>query len=221
MKSGFIQLSAIFLLLVSCKKNNQVEGRVVNFLTGQPIKGLQINVDGHNSGFSSSKKGLQRLSSVVSGDDGTFKANIKFKENKRSYFDVSIDPVHTQMDQNADFDMKYFADPALCPGSASYYGSRTKPPDNIEFRVAPASRIMLQSQYGMSSFYTLNITLYVGSYYNNIICNRNDFYNKLNKYIQVPSNGKVYIKYYGDNNPARYDSIMVAPFAKATYLMRF
>jgi hypothetical protein len=212
----------------SCAKSDRISGRITDSLTGKPLPHVQITLEALNSGMDSRKKELTYLNSDVTGSDGSYSIPFKFKENDKSLFQLSVAPEQLMMDTTPVKDEKF-----LVQGTGTFGNVLTTdlhaPPRNANFSIAPASRIMLKGTGGTLTtndyvdveMYTTNYSYKAGYgyYYSSY-----PTYYGFNQYVQVPSNGKVFIKWtVNRNNTAwfNYDTIRVEPFAKTTYYVRW
>ena len=226
--------SGCFLLMcfcqVACRKRDSVTGTVTNLITGQPVSNIKVNVTGINSGFFSDKV-LTQLNSGLTDANGKFSIDIKFKADKKTKYYISIDGPVQAMDTGAVIDEKYSIDENLYPLCNSSVTAMHHPPGNIDFRVAPLSRIKLVG-HQLPPFITpvgdgVTVTLSGPGFsfaVNGNVVNQSTpklIYQGFDEYLQVPSDGKVFITWSKTRNNTQsgpfYDTVFVAPFAKNVY----
>jgi hypothetical protein len=222
----FLAIGIIFfiLLISACKKSGEVSGSVINVMTGEPLEGVPMSVLVLNSGMFS-KNGTETIAHTITDANGkfilSFRTNSK-KTNGRNveaYFQTKL-----EIDTVSDIKELYTREVDY-PGMIYGKTIGIKGEDNIELKIAPAARVkvLCTNVNPVNSADKIEIITYDNNYTHSLY-SMFGLAVPLVKYFQLPSNGKIFIKWIVEKNSITntyYDTLNVKPFEKAVYHINY
>lgn len=221
------------LLLTSCKRKGSMSGKVVNAYNGQPVKGIQLRLEGMNSGLFASKNN-QRLDDVVSDENGQFTFNYKFQDNKRSYYTITAMDKLGGIDTAAPIFEKYMLNNGVyCLSCVPTVSGTEEELKSTVIKVAPACRLKLRHQRISGNYNYLYVTFgneifAASAQYSSYYSYAQQQFIDWDVYTLVPATGKIYLTWTASqyNNPSSnsvtyYDTLDVTPFGKIDYLIKW
>jgi hypothetical protein len=213
-KSGIIVL--LFLIAnISCRKKGTVSGHVVHYTTGAPIEGVKILVQQYHI-IGTGDFGIEKqkfVESATSDSNGEFTLDMKYRRRDKFEYRVFIEQNYLPV-PDSDVDVFYFL---KSPQEPYQLLEKTKKDEmTIELRPSGRLRLICTDVPPLEEYYEVTASARDDLNQNwSIFGTANS-----TEYQRVATDGIVYIKIEVSSGvyvPPMFDTIILPPFAKATY----
>ena len=214
-----------FILLTSaCKRSGEASGRVINVITGEPLESVDLSVEVFNSSVFT-QKGSGTAAHATTDANGEFIFSFRTNTKKTYIRTVKLDDQNSfEVDTVSDF-KKSFSREVDYPGMVYSKQVGVKGEGNIELKVVPAARVkvLCTNVNPVNTSDKIEIICYDNNYTYSLYT-MHGLAVPLVKYFQLPTNGKIFIKWIVEKNAITntyYDTLNVKPFEKAVYHINY